>query len=108
LQTGDGPAWIHKNVEVKKSYALAIFRAGHMPILGEWPALSLVALAGSRKIGDEAFHGMFHSIAVRLLDKRDGVLRAGGASVGADEVARVGRSLGLKISNGLKEMPQAD
>ncbi len=37
------------------SYALPIFRAGHIPILGEWLALPLVALAGSRIMGDEAF-----------------------------------------------------
>jgi len=71
-----------------ESYALPIFRAGHIPILGEWLALPLVELAGSKKIGDEAFSEIFHPIAVRLLEKCDAVLRVGGASAGADEMVR--------------------
>jgi hypothetical protein len=104
--TNDDPTLIRKNVEEMESYALTIFRAGHIPILGEWLALPLVALAGSRKIGDEAFNEVFHPIAVRLLEKCDGVLRVGGPSIAADEMVRVGRSLGLNIYNSLKEIPQ--
>lgn len=103
--TNDDPALIKKNVEEMESYALPIFLAGHIPILGEWLSLPLVALAGSRKIGDEAFNELFHPVAVRLLEKCDAVLRVGGASMGADEMVRVGRSLGLKIYDSLKEIP---
>ena len=95
--TNDDPALIKKNVQEMESYALPIFRAGHIPILGEWLALPLVELAGSKKIGDEAFNEIFHPIAVRLLEKCDAVLRVGGVSAGADEMVRVGSSLGLKI-----------
>src|SRR5947209_18485205 len=95
--TGDDPLSIHKNVIEMESYALPIFRAGHIPILGEWLALPLAALAGSRKIGDEAFNEIFHPIATSLLEKCDAVLRVGGPSAGADEMVRVGRELGLKI-----------
>lgn len=95
--TNDDPVLIQKNVEVMESYALPIFRAGHIPILGEWLALPLVGLAGSRKIGDEAFNEIFHPIATRLLGKCDAVLRVGGPSAGADEMVRIGRELGLKI-----------
>ena len=45
------------------------FRAGHIPVVGEWLALPLVALAGSRGVGDEAFTEVFHPIAERLLGK---------------------------------------
>jgi hypothetical protein len=103
--TNDDPARIRKNVEEMESYALPIFRAGHIPILGEWLALPLVALAGSKSIGDQAFNEIFHPIAVRLLEKCDAVLRVGGPSTGADEMVRVGRSLGLNIYNSLKETP---
>jgi hypothetical protein len=102
--TNDDPALIRKNVEEMEAYALPIFRAGHIPILGEWLALPLVNLAGSAKIGDEAFNEIFHPIAVRLLEKCDAVLRVGGASVGADEMVRVGRSLGLKIYTNISEI----
>lgn len=103
--TNDDPALIKKNVEEMESYALPIFRAGHIPLLGEWLALPLVALAGSSKIGDEAFNEIFHPIAVRLLEKCEAVLRVGGPSTGADEMVRVGRNLGLKIYSNLTEIP---
>jgi hypothetical protein len=89
--TNDDQALIQKNVEKMESSALPIFRAGHTPLLGEWLALPLVKLAGSKRIGDEAFNEIFHPIAVRLLEKCDAVLRVGGASAGADEMVRVGR-----------------
>jgi hypothetical protein len=103
--TNDDPTLIKRNVEEMESYALPIFRAGHIPILGEWLALPLVDLAGSRKIGDEFFNEIFHPLAVRLLEKCDAVLRIGGPSAGADEMVRVGRNLGLKIYSTLAEIP---
>src|SRR5690242_1653862 len=103
--TNDDPVLIQKNVETMESYALSIFRAGHIPLLGEWLALPLVRLAGSKRIGDESFHEIFHPIAVRLLRKCDAVLRVGGASAGADEMVRVGGELGLKIYSTLAEVP---
>jgi hypothetical protein len=105
--TNDDPDLILKNVHEMESYALPIFRAGHVPMLGEWLALPLVALAGSKKIGDDAFNEIFHPIAVRLLEKCDAVLRIGGPSAGADEMVRLGRSLGLKIYTKLAEIPKA-
>jgi hypothetical protein len=106
--TNDDRGRIEKNVEVMESYALPIFRAGHIPILGEWLALPLVRLGGSRKIGDEVFNEVFHPIAVRLLEKCDAVLRVGGPSAGADEMVRVGRSLGLKIFESAEDIPQVE
>ena len=103
--TNDDPALIHRNVREMESYALPIFRAGHIPILGEWLALPLVELAGSSHIGDEVFNEVFHPIAVRLLEKCDAVLRVGGASAGADEMVRVGRSLALRIYKSVEEIP---
>jgi hypothetical protein len=106
--TNDDPALIRRNVQEMESYALPIFRAGHIPMLGEWLALPLVELAGSKAIGDQAFNEVFHPIAIRLLEKCDGVLRVGGPSAGADEMVRVGRSLGLNIYTTLAEIPPAD
>jgi len=103
--TNDDPALIKRNVHEMETYALPIFRAGHIPMLGEWLALPLVSLAGSRKIGDEFFNEIFHPIAVRLLEKCDAVLRVGGPSAGADEMVRVGRNLGLRIYANLEEIP---
>jgi len=106
--TNDDPSLIKRNVREMESYALPIFRAGHIPVLGEWLALPLVELAGSKQIGDQAFNEIFHPIATRLLEKCDAVLRVGGDSAGADEMVRVGRSLGLKIYSALDEIPKAE
>src|SRR6516162_2969619 len=103
--TNDDLVLIQKNVAEMESYALPIFRAGHIPLLGEWLALPLVHLAGSKKVGDEAFNEIFHPIAVRLLSKCDGVLRVGGPSAGADEMVRVGRERGLAVYSTLDEIP---
>jgi hypothetical protein len=104
--TNDDAVLIQKNVHEMESYALPIFRAGHIPMLGEWLALPLVNLAGSKKIGDDFFNEVFHPIAVRLLEKCDAVLRVGGPSTGADEMVRIGRALGLKIFKEPSEIPK--
>jgi hypothetical protein len=104
--TNDDPVLIHRNVETMESYALPIFLAGHIPLLGEWLALPLVNLAGSERIGDGPFNEIFHPIAVRLLEKCDAVLRVGGASAGADEMVRIGRKLGLNIYTDAAQIPR--
>ena len=105
--TGDDPQKIEANIRAMEAYALPIFRLGHIPVLGEWFALPLVNLAGSKQIGDEAFNEIFHPIAERLLEKCDAVLRIGGASQGADLMVEVGRRHGLQIYEKLEEIPTA-
>jgi hypothetical protein len=105
--TNDDPEKIQANVHFMETFALPIFRKGHIPLLGEWFALPLVALAGSKKVGDEAFNEIFHPIAVKLLDKCDAVLRVGGASAGADEMVHVATEKGARIFYSLDEIPQA-
>lgn len=103
--TGDDPAKIQANVDAMESFALPIFRKGHIPMLGEWLALPLVRLAGSKQIGDESFNEFFHPIAERLLEKCDAVLRVGGASQGADLMVDVARKKGLQLYFDFEEVP---
>jgi len=103
--TDDNPELMAANVRLMESFALPIFRAGHIPVLGEWLALPLAHLAGSACVGDAAFNEIFHPIAVRLLEKCDAVLRVGGHSAGADEMVRVGRQLGLKVYVRAQDIP---
>ena len=103
--TNDDPTLIQKNVAAMEAFALPIFRAGHVPVLGEWLALPLALLAGSKQLGDAPFNEVFHPIASRLLTKCDAVLRVGGPSAGADEMVRIGRELGLHIYASLEEIP---
>ena len=105
--TNDDPELIRKNVQAMEAFALPLFRAGHLPVLGEWLALPLVELAGSTNVGDEVFNEIFHPIAVRLLEKCDAVLRVGGASAGADEMVRIGRKFGLAVYTSVNEIPKA-
>jgi hypothetical protein len=103
--TGDDPSLMAANVREMESYALPLFRAGHVPVLGEWFALPLVVLAGSRTVGDAAFDEIFHPIAERLLARCDAVLRVGGASQGADRMVDVARERGLRVFSSLGEIP---
>jgi hypothetical protein len=103
--TGDNPELLAKNVAFMESFALPIFRAGHVPVIGEWLALPLVHVAGSQRAGDETFNEIFHPVAIRLLDKCDGILRVGGPSAGADEMVRIARERGLDIYSSLEEIP---
>ena len=103
--TGDDPDKMAQNVALMESFALPIFRAGHVPVLGEWFALPLVHLAGSKQVGDEAFNEIFHPIAERLLEHCDAVLRVGGASQGADLMVKVGQDNGLQIFYALQNIP---
>lgn len=103
--TGDDPAKLAANVRAMEAYALPLYRAGHLPVVGEWLALPLVALAGSKQIGDAPFNEIFHPIAERLLEKCDAVLRVGGASQGADLMVEVARKRGLRVFHALEEVP---
>ncbi len=53
--TNDDPVLIQRNVEAMEERALAVFRRGHLPVMGEWFALPLLKHAGSKKIGDAVF-----------------------------------------------------
>jgi hypothetical protein len=103
--TGDDHEKMAANVRLMEAYALPLFRAGHVPVVGEWFALPLVALAGSRRVGDDAFNEIFHPIAERLLERCDAVLRVGGASQGADLMVRVAQEHGLGVYRQLREVP---
>ncbi|MEL6406683.1 MAG: DUF4406 domain-containing protein [Chloroflexota bacterium] len=103
--TNDDPQKMHANVELMESFALPIFRKGHIPLVGEWFALPMVQLAGSKEVGDDAFNEIFHPIAERLLTKCDAVLRVGGASNGADMMVKIATERGLHVFHHVDEIP---
>ena len=103
--TGDAPEKLAANVRAMEAYAVPLFRAGHIPIVGEWLALPIAALAGSRQVGDEAFVEVFHPIAERLLTRCDAVLRVGGPSQGADLMVATARARGLAVYHALEQVP---
>jgi hypothetical protein len=103
--TGDDPDALAANVRAMNQAALAVFRAGHLPVTGEALALPLIELAGSRRVGDAAFDDIFHPIARRLLERCDAVLRIGGPSAGADEMAATARAAGKPVVSAVDELP---
>jgi hypothetical protein len=105
--TDDDPALIAKNVEAMTDASLALFRAGHLPVMGEWFALPLIEHAGSKHIGDAVFDEIFHPISRRLVAQCDGCLRIGGASAGADEMVELMRRHGKPVYFSLDAVPRA-
>jgi hypothetical protein len=103
--TGDDPEKMAGNVHLMETFALPLFRAGHIPIVGEWLALPLVSLAGSKQVGDAAFDEIFHPIAERLLARCDGVLRVGGPSQGADQMVQIAQARRLQVFHRLQDVP---
>jgi hypothetical protein len=105
--TNDDPQLMRQNLRKLEEMALPLFRLGHIPIIGEWVALPLLDIAGSKKPGDEAYEEILYPVAHRLLLKCDAVLRIEGASKGADEDVRIATERGLKIYYQLKDVPYA-
>jgi hypothetical protein len=105
--TGDDPALIAKNVAAMTEASLQLFRAGHLPVMGEWYALPLIGHAGSTRIGDAAFDEIFHPISRRLVAKCDACLRIGGPSVGADEMVALARQHGKAVYFSIDEIGRA-
>jgi hypothetical protein len=106
--TNDDPKLMQQNLDRLESAALPLFRLGHIPVIGEWVALPLLHLAGSKKPGDEAYEEILYPVAQRLLTKCDAVLRLEGASKGADEDVRIAKERGLKIYLSIKDVPKAE
>lgn len=103
--TGDDPAKMAANVDAMTTAALILYRAGHLPVVGEWYALPLVEKAGSTQVGDAIFNEIFHPIAHRILARCDAVLRMGGASQGADEMVSTAEKLGLQVFHRIEDVP---
>lgn len=103
--TGDDPALIANNVAAMTDASLQLFRAGHLPVMGEWYALPLIEHAGSLGIGDPVFNEIFHPISRRLIAKCDACLRIGGASAGADEMVALAMKHGKPVYRSLEEVP---
>jgi len=106
--THDDPTLIQKNVDAMLDASLELFRAGHLPVLGEWYALPLIEHAGSKTIGDSVFNEIFHPISRRVIERCDGVLRIGGASAGADEMMTLARAHGRAVYWSIAEIPPAN
>ena len=103
--TGDDPGRMAENLDRLEAVTLPLFRAGHLPMIGEWAALPLLRVAGSTRVGDAPYDEIVYPVADRLLHHCDAVLRLPGASKGADEDVRLALERGLAVYFDLKEVP---
>jgi hypothetical protein len=104
--TEGDPARIQANVDAMTRTALALYRRGHLPVMGEWFALPLIEAAVAE--GDSAADAdatIFHPIAEAVLARCDACLRIGGRSAGADRMVDTARRLGTAVYFDIAEVP---
>ena len=103
--TGDDPDKMAANLRRLEEAALPLFRMGHIPMIGEWVALPLLEVAGSKIVGDGLYEEIVYPTAHRLLERCDAVLRLPGESKGADEDVRLATERGLPVYYQLEDVP---
>jgi hypothetical protein len=103
--TNDDPALIAENLHRLESFALSVYEAGHIPMIGEWVALPIMKQAGSTSLGDSIAGQYLYPVASRLLERCDAVLRIEGQSKGADEDVRLARERGLPVYFRIEDVP---
>jgi hypothetical protein len=103
--TNDDPALMEANLRRLEEAAWPVFRAGHIPMIGEWVALPVLRSAGAEGVGDPLAEQVMYPTAKRLLQHCDAVLRLPGNSTGADQDVAIARERGLPVYHGVEEIP---
>jgi GDP-mannose pyrophosphatase NudK len=105
--TGDDAEQIRRNIDELTRVALDLYRRGHLPVVGEWLAVPLIAAAGSQHVGDGIYDLIQHPLAEQILRRCDGCLRIGGPSAGADHMVAVAGELGKPVWLSVEDIPAA-
>jgi hypothetical protein len=103
--TGDDPDLMAANLARLEEAAWPIFRAGHVPMIGEWVALPVLRSAGTTGVTDPLAEQVMYPTAQRLLQHCDAVLRLPGESTGADQDVTIARERGIPVYTALEEIP---
>ena len=103
--TNDDPALMEANLRRLEDAAWPIFRAGHIPMIGEWVALPVLRSAGAATIEDPLAEQVMYPTAERLLQHCDAVLRLPGDSTGADQDVAIAHERGLTVYHRVDEVP---
>ena len=103
--TGDDPERMAANLARLEEAAWPLFRAGHIPMIGEWVALPVLRGAGASGPTDPLAEQVLYPTAQRLLEHCDAVLRLPGASTGADQDVTMARRRGLPVWTRLDQVP---
>jgi hypothetical protein len=105
--TNDDPRLLEANLAKLEEAAWPLFRAGHLPMIGEWVALPVLRGAGGTKMADPVAADIMYPTAERLLERCDAVLRLPGESQGADQDVAIARHRGIPVYFSLDEVPGA-
>jgi hypothetical protein len=103
--TGDDPVLLRRNLARLEQAAWPIFKAGHLPMIGEWVALPVLESAGVDDLSDPLAGEVMYPTAERLLERCDAVLRLAGESRGADQDVAIARGRGIPVYYSLDEIP---
>lgn len=88
------------NLAALNQAALAVFRRGHVPVIGVNMALPVIAAGGD-------FDEVMMPLSLALAARCDACLRVGGASAGADAEVAWFRDRGLPIWHLVEQVPMA-
>ncbi len=102
--TNDDPVKMAENLRRLESVSYDLFKAGHIPMIGEWVALPIWHTAGGKNIGDDLYEEILHPTAGRLLQHCDAVLRLEGASKGADNDVKIAKERGIPVYYRLQDV----
>ncbi|MDQ1217958.1 DUF4406 domain-containing protein [Microbacterium arborescens] len=103
--TGGDPALMRRNLDRLEEAAWPLFEAGHIPMIGEWVALPVLASAGASGPTDPLAEKVMYPVAHRLLQRCDAVLRLPGESRGADQDVAIARERGIPVYTALEDVP---
>lgn len=103
--TNDDPDRMAANLARLEEAAWPIFRAGHIPMIGEWVALPVLRSAGEPDVLGPLAADVMYPTAERLLAHCDAVLRLPGQSTGADQDVVIAGERGLPVYHTLEEIP---
>lgn len=103
--TDGDPVLMARNLKRLEEAAWPIFRAGHIPMIGEWVALPVLASAGASGPSDPLASEVMYPTAERLLQHCDAVLRLPGESRGADQDVAIAEARGIPVYFSLDEVP---
>ena len=106
--TNGDESLIQKNLAAMESYALPLFKKGHLAMVGEWAAWPVIKSAGGDSHTAVQFKEFQYPVAHRLLEHCDAVLRIPGDSKGADIEMEKARQMGKLIFTHVDQIPNAN
>lgn len=106
--TNGDESLIQKNLAAMESYALPLFKKGHLAMVGEWAAWPVIKSAGGDSHTAAQFKEFQYPVAHRLLEHCDAVLRIPGDSKGADIEMEKARQMGKLIFTHVDQIPNAN